>query len=171
MKKAKILSVALATLVAASLAATTAFSSYAAELPAGETGKTITINDNKEGYTYQAFQVFAGKIADGSTLTDITWGDGVNYNADGFAAAVKTALGITDDSFDATNAAAVAKELSKYDSDSAQALAFAEVVGKNLTSVTTGKYENSSITGLPAGYYLINNASVPATDGSYTNFI
>ncbi len=171
MKKAKILSVALATLVAASLAATTAFSSYAATLSAGETGKTITISDNKEGYTYQAFQVFAGKIADGSTLTDIIWGDGVNTSAANFAADVKAALGITDDSFDVTNAAAVAKELSKYADDSAQALAFAEVIGKNLTSVTTGTYENNSITGLPAGYYLINNASVPATDGSYTNFI
>ena len=69
MKKAKILSVALATLVAASLAATTAFSSYAAN---EDPGYTITIKDSVAGYTYEAYQVFKGDLS-GNILSNIEW--------------------------------------------------------------------------------------------------
>lgn len=164
MKKAKILSVALATLVAASLAATTAFSSYAAN---EDPGYTITINDSVEGYSYEAYQVFKGDLS-GNILSNIEWGDGVNASAIVDALVADETIG---SGFKAgMTAAEVAKVVATYEDGSAQAKAFAKVVGANLSDTTSGTVAEGKISGLPAGYYLVQNNAVPE-DGSYTNFI
>lgn len=168
MKKAKILSVALATLVAASLAATTAFSSYAVTVPEGTTGYTITINDSVDGYTYEAYQVFKGDLS-GNILSNIDWGDGVDK--DTIVAALVADETIGSDFTAGMTAAQVAAAVAKYDDGTAQAKAFAKVVGAHLSSTTSGEVDESgNITKLPAGYYIVKNKEVPA-DGSYTNFI
>lgn len=164
MKKAKILSVALATLVAASLAATTAFSSYAAN---EDPGYTITINDSVEGYSYEAYQVFKGDLS-GNILSNIEWGDGVDTSAIVSALVADATIGA---GFNAEMTAAdVAKVVATYTDGSAQAKAFAKVVGANLSGTTSGTVGEGKISGLPAGYYLVQNNAVPE-DGSYTNFI
>ena len=164
MKKAKILSVALATLVAASLAATTAFSSYAAN---EDPGYTITIKDSVAGYTYEAYQVFKGDLS-GNILSNIEWGDGVNGSAIVSALAADETIGAGFS--EGMTAAEVAKVVATYEDGSAQAKAFAKVVGANLSETTSGTVADGKISGLPAGYYLVQNDAVPA-DGSYTNFI
>lgn len=166
MKKAKILSVALATLVAASLAATTAFSSFAAsETP----GYTITVNDSETGYSYEAYQIFKGTL-DGTTLSDIEWGDGVNKDSLLSALQSDTTTGI--DFSSCTTAAQVADKISKATMTANQKAALADVIGANLSAVTSGSPVEGSknITNLPAGYYLVKNSQAPST-GSYTNFI
>ncbi len=51
---------------------------------AAEDTYSITIKEDKSGYTYQAYQVFTGTLSeDGKTLSDIEWGSGVDTaNAD-----------------------------------------------------------------------------------------
>ena len=169
MKKAKILSVALATLVAASLAATTAFSSYAATAPEGTTGYTITINDSVDGYTYEAYQVFKGDLS-GNILSNIEWGDGVNTTNIISALKADATIG-ADFSDEVTTAAEVAEVVSKFGDGTAKSKAFAKVIGANLSTTTSGEADSDgNITKLPAGYYIVKNNAVPA-DGSYTNFI
>ena len=60
-------------------------------IPASAAGPyTITIQNDKEGHTYEAYQIFAGTVssddlqqgnADGPMLGDIDWGNGVNGTA------------------------------------------------------------------------------------------
>ena len=56
-------------------------------LAAGE--YSITINNDKAGHTYEAYQIFAGDVssdeaqegnAEGPILSNITWGSGVDAN-------------------------------------------------------------------------------------------
>ena len=63
---------------------------------AEETPYSITIRNENAGHTYQAYQIFAGDVADdeteegvGPTLSNITWGRGVN--GDALLAALKIA--------------------------------------------------------------------------------
>ena len=43
---------------------------------------TITINNALAGHTYQAYQVFAGDLSENEeTLSNVTWGDGVDGTA------------------------------------------------------------------------------------------
>ena len=125
---------------------------------AGET-YTITINNEAAGHTYEAYQIFAGDLAekDGSkVLSNITWGDGITETG-------KTALGD-------------AAEKAKTITTSEQAAAFAKEVAPYLTNPTTsgaqvdGKY---TITGLSAGYYLVKDKdnTLSNADDFYTAYI
>ena len=49
---------------------------------------TLTINGTTSGHTYEAYQVFAGKLAENGVLSDITFGTGV----DGAALLADTSL-------------------------------------------------------------------------------
>ena len=110
---------------------------------------TITIKNEKTGHTYEAYQVFAGDLAekDGvKILSNIVWGSGVTE-------AGKTALG---------NAADKAASL-KTETD---AKAFAKEVAQYLQNPTestagTGSY---SISGLSAGYYLVKDKDNTLSD-------
>ena len=65
-----------------------------------DTTYSLTINGTTEGHTYEAYQVFSGDISsDGTTLSNITWGSGVNaftYDGEADAAAISAYLGVTE---------------------------------------------------------------------------
>lgn len=119
---------------------------------------TVTI-DNPVG-SYEAYQIFSGRL-DEATLSDVQWGTGVT-------AAGQAALGKAAERAEAlatANTAAAAK-------------AFAKEVNAYLSNT---KYESNAytagaatttISNLPAGYYLIKNkANSVGEDNVYTDFI
>lgn len=134
--------------------------------------RTITINNNTAGHTYKAYQIFKGGLSqDGTILSDIQWGDGVD------SAALLTALKKDmSEKFgeDCTTAADVAKVLAGFENDAEQLKKVAVVINQNLNnangaqSTGTGPY---TITVPSDGYYLVRDeGTVTATDGG-TNFI
>ena len=116
---------------------------------ADEVKYTITIK-NSVG-TYEAYQIFKGDLA-GNVLSNIEWGTGVTE-------AGKAA-------FDGKTAADVAKTLD----NETDAKAFATKISKYLDKDKVAGVGTDEITGLSAGYYLIKNRSVNATE-AYTDFI
>ena len=131
--------------------------------------RTITINNNTAGHTYKAYQIFKGGLSqDGTILSDIQWGNGVNSEA------LLTALKGTEAYKDCTTAADVAKVLAGFENDAEQLKKVAVVINQNLNnangaqSTGTGPY---TITVPSDGYYLVRDErTVTATDGG-TNFI
>lgn len=131
--------------------------------------RTITINNDKTGHTYKAYQIFKGGLSqDGTILSDIQWGNGVNSEA------LLTALKGTEAYKDCTTAADVAKVLAGFENDAEQLKKVAVVINQNLNnangaqSTGTGPY---TITVPSDGYYLVRDeGTVTATDGG-TNFI
>ena len=141
---------------------------------------TITIDNDKDNgnHTYEAYQVFEGDLAEGSsTLTNIEWGAGVNgtdlldaLQADGtlkeFFADAETAEDV---------AAALADDAFQYDNSLTQA--FAKVVGANLSETVAGTSTQSeqayTITVQEQGYYLVKDkdASLDEETAAYTRFI
>ncbi len=165
MKKRKLLKIAASVFTSVALAAAASISSFAVD----ET-YTLTINGTKTGHTYAAYQIFSGDL-DGSTLSNIEWGSGVNSSAIVSALKNDSTIGssFTEDSYTAAEVAEVLENFS-----TAQLDAFAQVVGKNLSETATTQQssaDTTTITGLAAGYYLIkDNAAVSGTDAS-TKFI
>ena len=137
---------------------------------------TLTISGASAGHTYEAYQIFAGDLSEnGQTLSNVTWGDGVNDEA--LLAALKGTEEETTAYETCTTAADVAKVLESYGDNSSEMKAFADIAGQHLsgtTSGTLGEYNEGSytISGLAAGYYLVKDkdGSVPGTD-AYTDFI
>ena len=133
---------------------------------------SITIQNNKEGHTYEAYQIFAGTVSSddptagnvqGPMLGDITWGSGVDeaHHAELLAALKADAtIGVLEGMRDAADAAAVAAAL---DGATAEiAAAFADVVSDYLAAAPTGQTNTMTdgtyiIQGLPAGYYLVKD--------------
>ena len=133
----------------------------------GETGNfTITIQDETAGYKYAAYQIFSGDLAineDGTkTLSNIVWGNGVDE------AKAKEA-------FSGQTAAQVAKSIAGKGNDSDDAKEFAAKIADCLGTVRAETSEKTEagyvLGGLTAGYYLVQNLSVPATDGAFTRYI
>lgn len=150
----------------------------------GDTGEqpayTITINNDKDNgnHTYEAYQVFAGDLAEGSsTLTNIEWGEGVNDTT--LLAALQadeTLKGYFTDAKTAEDvAAALAAEAFQNDNNLTQA--FAKVVGANLSGTVAGESTKSeqayTITVNEQGYYLVKdkNDSLDKETAAYTRFI
>lgn len=131
------------------LALTLLLALSATAFAADETTYTITINNTTTGHTYEAYQIFAGDLAekDGKPiLSNITWGNGITE-------AGKAALG---------NAAEKAETLKTTDDAATFAKAVAPYLQNPTTSVEdTGKYK---ISGLKAGYYLVKDSQAPADD-------
>lgn len=142
----KIFAMVLAVIMVMSLA-TTAF--------ADETTYTLTLNNAQEGHTYSAYQIFAGDL-DGTTLSNIVWGSGVSaegQTALGTAAGKAASLKTTQD------AEAFAAEVAPY---------LATVAG----SATVGEGATTcEITGLEAGYYLVQTTATPDENGVKTYYI
>lgn len=160
MKKAKILKIVSSIFVSAALAAATAISSFAYDL---------TIQGTKTGHTYGAYQIFTGDL-NGSTLSNIEWGTGV----DGSTAltALKADQTIGSLFTNADSAAAVAKAIEKATAE--QMDVFAQVIGQNLA--TASKTQASAdpdtvISGLDAGYYLIKDTTKVNNHDAATKFI
>lgn len=116
---------------------------------------SITITGAKDGHTFEAYQIFAGKVS-GNTLSDIKWGSGVSDEG-------KTKFGD-------------AKEKAKtLNNDNSKVFAY-EVSGYLTTPAASANTQDASgnyvISGLEPGYYLVKdkNDSIHGQD-SYTKFI
>lgn len=129
---------------------------------------SITIQNNKTGHIYEAYQIFAGTVSsdaatDGETegpmLGGITWGRGVD------GAALLTALQAANAGKygECTTAAEVAKALGAEGATAEDAAAFADIAAKHLTETVAGTADepvggNYVIEGLDAGYYLVKDS-------------
>lgn len=127
---------------------------------------SITIQNDKEGHTYEAYQIFAGDVSsdevqggnvEGPILSNITWGNGVNGTT--LLAALKVAD--ADKYGECTTAADVAEALGAENATAADAAAFAEIAALHLTNVEGTATEpvegNYVINNLAAGYYLVKD--------------
>lgn len=164
MKKAKILKIVSSIFVSAALAAATAISSFAYDL---------TITGTKTGHTYGAYQIFKGDL-DGTTLSNIKWGDGVNTT--GLIAALKAdeTLSSLFTSLDADTAEAADVAKAIENATAAQTDAFAQVIGQKLgtaSKTVTSSDPNTVISELPAGYYLIKDTAAVSGHDAATKFI
>ena len=135
---------------------------------------SITINNETEGHTYVAYQIFSGDLsysADGDpVLSNIEWGSGVTNTT-----ALLTELAAVNSKFaDCSTAADVAGVLGDKGFTTAETTAFAEVVGKYLSAHTDSSYANKAytITLTAPGYYLVKDkdSSLEAAE-TYTDYI
>lgn len=125
---------------------------------------TITITPTTSDHTYEAYQIFEGKLSN-DKLSDIKWGNAITEEG-------KTAL---LNEYKAKDAADLAEKLSKFASKSEQIKAFAKKVSQYLQNPTSAKAEGNTatITVDKAGYYLIKDQdnSLGENDETYTEFI
>lgn len=125
---------------------------------------TITITPTTSDHTYEAYQIFEGKLSN-DKLSDIKWGDAITEEG-------KTEL-LSE--YNAKDAADLAEKLSKFVYESEEIKAFAKKASKYLQNPTTAKAEGNTatITVNKAGYYLIKDkdGSLDKKDETYTEFI
>lgn len=130
---------------------------------------TITVMNSNAGYTYNAYQIFAGDLSADGKLSNIEWGNGVNTNA--LLNDLKTIPAFAQ----CETASAVAGVLAQDTDDGAIAQAFAEVAAKHVTTVAgTSVYADNSYTidVKGDGYYLVVNTGVPSgTDTTYSRYV
>ena len=130
---------------------------------------TITVMNSHEGYTYKAYQVFAGDLSADGKLSNIEWGNGVNTTA--LLADLQTIPAFAQ----CETASAVAGVLAQDSDDGAIAQAFAEVAAKHVTTVAgTSTYANNGYTidVKGDGYYLVVNTDVPdGVDTTYSRYV
>lgn len=173
---------AAAAISAAAIAATGfigATSAYAADT------YQISIENNVAGYTYAAYQVFAGDLdvqtnesgeVTKKTLSNITFGRGIAADKQ---AELLTYYGVTDAK---TLAEQLAAGTLKHGNTSETAEGFAKKVADTYLSSPTGTTSTKTdantyvISNLPAGYYLVKNTEVPSgttttPSGAYTPYI
>ena len=115
---------------------------------------SITITNAKAGHTFEAYQIFAGKVS-GNTLSDIKWGGGVSDEG-------KTKFGD-------------AKEKAKtLNNENSKVFAY-EVSGYLTTPAVSANTQDASgnyvISGLEPGYYLVKDKGPITGQDSYTKFI
>ena len=161
------------------LALTLLLAMSATVFAADETTYTITINNTTTGHTYEAYQIFAGDLAekDGKTiLSNIEWGSGVN--GDALLRALKADATFDNDFNGYTTAAQVADVLATYGSDAGKTQQFAKLAGANLnaavarTSTWNESGTNYSISSLAPGYYLVKDKDDSAlSSDAYTRYI
>lgn len=123
---------------------------------AEEAAYTITINNAKPDHIYEAYQIFAGTLSNG-TLSDIKWGSGVTLEG-------QTNLGDAStkaaDVAKVTDAAGFAKEVAPY-------------LNSDNKKISTGNGGTYTIAGLKAGYYLVKDQdnSLSSKEDCYTAYI
>lgn len=172
----KLLALLLALLLTAALTVPALADPEASPQPAAPATYTITIENNKPGHTYEAYQVFAGDLA-GNVLSNIQWGTGVD--GIGLLDALKEDTNIGSDFTNCTTAADVAKVLTEsFNGDSDELNAFAVLVNAHLAASATGtsgaiSEEKYTISGLPAGYYLLKDKdnSLDDSNSAYTMYM
>lgn len=137
---------------------------FAMGLTASAADYTITINKPAGDIdrTYEAYQIFQGNL-DGSTLSDIEWGAGIDGAA--FLTELKKNASFTS----CTDAKTVAEKLATFTNDSDEAVAFAKLAGKFLTTATATS-STGTIT-VPAGYYLLKDVTTVAHDALSLNIL
>lgn len=172
----KLLALLLALLLTAALTVPALADPEASPQPAAPATYTITIENNKPGHTYEAYQVFAGDLA-GNVLSNIQWGTGVDDS--GLLAALKSDTTIGSNFTDCATAADVAKVLTEsFNGDSDELNAFAVLVNAHLADPPTGtsgaiSEEKYTISNLPAGYYLLKDKdnSLDNSNSAYTMYM
>ncbi len=115
---------------------------------------SITITNAKAGHTFEAYQIFTGKVS-GNTLSNIEWGNGVSDEG-------KTTLGD-------------AKEKAKTLNNGNSKVFAYEVSGYLTTPAASANIQDTSgnyvISGLEPGYYLVKDKGPITGQDSYTKFI
>lgn len=172
----KLLALLLALLLTAALTVPALADPEASPQPAAPATYTITIENNKPGHTYEAYQVFAGDLA-GNVLSNIQWGTGVDNI--GLLAALKEDTTLGSDFTNCATAADVAKVLTEsFHGDSDELNAFAVLVNAHLADTPTGtsgdiSEEKYTISNLPAGYYLLKDQdnSLDNSNSAYTMYM
>lgn len=154
----------MAALLAVAMVCAMAIPAWADDTGTASTGtNTLTINGTTEGHTYEAYQVFKGKLNNG-VLSDIQWGDDVN----GAAILIDSDLPTTLQN--QPSAAALAAKLEGLGDGSDVVNTFAKVVSKYIkepakhTSTASGK--KYTISNLPDGYYFIKDATDTMPEGA-----
>ncbi len=154
---------------------------------------TITINNTADGHTYEAYQIFAGTLADDEeTLTAIKWGSAVSESANLYTdlAKIEDSTKSTNPFADCDSAEDVATVLGGYNDSSAVAIAFADVISGYLSSTATASTDeliaasgtageadyvaaHYEIKVTSAGYYLVKDkdATLANADDAYTDYI
>lgn len=137
---------------------------FAMGLTASAADYTITITKPAGDIdrTYEAYQIFKGNL-DGSTLSDIEWGAGIDGAA--FLTELKKNASFTS----CTDAKTVAEKLATFTNDSDEAVAFAKLAGKFLTTATATS-SAGKIT-VPAGYYLLKDVTTVTDDALSRNIL
>ncbi|WP_415932758.1 isopeptide-forming domain-containing fimbrial protein [Ruminococcus champanellensis] len=137
---------------------------FAMGLTASAADYTITINKPAGDIdrTYEAYQIFQGNL-DGNTLSDIEWGTGIDGAA--FLTELKKNASFTS----CTDAKTVAEKLAAFTNDSDEAVAFAKLAGKFLTTATATS-STGKIT-VPAGYYLLKDVTTVTDDALSLNIL
>ena len=143
---------------------------------------SITIQNDKEGHIYEAYQIFAGDVAsdeaqegnaEGPILSNISWGNGVN----GTDLLVALKAADAEKYGGCETAADVAEALGAENAAAADAAAFAEIAALHLTNVEGTATEpvggNYVINNLAAGYYLVKdqNGSLEGDADTATEYI
>ena len=141
---------------------------------------TIRINkpdNDKANHTYDGYRIFAGTLAQDGSLTDVTWGAGIDNKDDKFIKALKADTTVGSAFESAAKASDVAKALEGKDNDGAFMQAFAKVVSANLGTEAAFTAQKSPIivAKANAGYYFIkdneNNSLADPGYGAYSRFI
>ncbi|MCC8045767.1 MAG: isopeptide-forming domain-containing fimbrial protein [Clostridiales bacterium] len=119
---------------------------------------TITINNSTDGYVYTAYQIFTGDTS-GTTLSNIEWGNGIS----------QTGISAVYNKYNVSSAADVAEELEDEDDAKEFAAFIAEYLQNGIASTDQGN--TYTIETSTAGYYLIENTTVPNEGGAYTSYM
>ena len=142
---------------------------------ANDTPHTITLQFEKSGHTYDAYQIFAGDLENGK-LTNIVWGSGVH--GDAVLAALQTSELLGADFAGVETAEQVAHVLTNYENDSAKIEAFGRIVAANLnekagTSTETEGADgyNYAINVKGDGYYIVMDAGTIGNTDAATKYI
>ncbi len=131
----------------------------------------LTINGEKPGHTYDAYQIFSGTLDSGNVLTDIKWGDGIDgdaFLADLIADIVEItnadgSVTVTMGDYFTTGmtASQVASVIKDWTTNGDRLDRFAEIAGKHLTTTHKTSVEGDNnvytISGLADGYYLVKD--------------
>ena len=143
---------------------------------------SITIQNDKEGHIYEAYQIFAGDVAsdeaqegnaEGPILSNIIWGNGVN----GTDLLVALKAADAEKYGGCETAADIAEALGADNATAADAAAFAEIAARHLTNAEGTATEpvegNYVINNLAAGYYLVKdqNGSLEGDADTATEYI
>jgi len=167
-------------LLAMVLALMLVFSLAVTAMAADET-YTLTINNKAEGHTYEAYQIFKGKLSsaanpddkDGTSaeLSDIQWGDSVTYIGDGVVVG-KDADGNDIYSKEAEYVAVALQDGALLLADLIADLQLGTPKAESTYVAETGQ-ERYKIAGLPAGYYLVKDksGSLNGEFDAYTDYI
>lgn len=165
MKKTRKIAAFVASVLAVACMAAPMATSFSAEA-AG----SIEISNSATGHTYEAYQIFAGTLADG-VLSNVTWGTGVVDTSGSLLDEIKAISVDSTTPFSAcTDAASVAKVLSdaKVNTDAVITQKFAAVVGKHLsTTKAESAFGSDKYTiNVADGYYLVKDADA-SLDGEH----